>query len=268
MYTKYKKGFTLVEIMVVVSIIAFISSIVSFSLAQARAKAQDTSRVANVQQLRTAILAYKLDHNGIAPPMPSGVTVPITDRSQAFATTLQSLVDGKYIPSLPKNLGIFYYNAGNGGSGEDATVVGTTLNTGTPTLTGQGGTCRPFNQGGNNIASNCHVTNGYIICDYVPPSQNTECPEVPPPPPPAGDGPGQQAYLEKMFQCQNEAWAQQYFDADTPTQCNNQIDDDGDGLIDYPEDAGCATVNDNNETNQTAAYCSNAVANSDYCMCI
>jgi hypothetical protein len=32
-------------------------------------------------------------------------------------------------------------------------------------------------------------------------------------------------------------------------QCNNYIDDDGDGFIDYPNDIGCTNIYDNNETN-------------------
>jgi len=31
--------------------------------------------------------------------------------------------------------------------------------------------------------------------------------------------------------------------------CNNTLDDDGDGLIDYPDDLGCLSVTDNDETN-------------------
>jgi len=31
--------------------------------------------------------------------------------------------------------------------------------------------------------------------------------------------------------------------------CNNAIDDDGDGKVDYPDDPGCSSLNDNDETN-------------------
>lgn len=35
------------------------------------------------------------------------------------------------------------------------------------------------------------------------------------------------------------------------TECNDTIDNDGDGLIDYPSDPGCKTLNDDNETDTT-----------------
>jgi hypothetical protein len=34
--------------------------------------------------------------------------------------------------------------------------------------------------------------------------------------------------------------------------CNNTLDDDGDGLIDYPSDSGCSDLNDDNEVNGVA----------------
>lgn len=35
-------------------------------------------------------------------------------------------------------------------------------------------------------------------------------------------------------------------------QCNNSIDDDGDGLIDYPDDPGCESLDDDNETDPSS----------------
>ena len=36
-------------------------------------------------------------------------------------------------------------------------------------------------------------------------------------------------------------------------QCNNSLDDDGDGEIDYPNDSGCSSLTDNDETDQTGS---------------
>lgn len=263
MKVNLKKGFTLVEVMVVVSIISFISSILSLNLAQARAKAQDTVRVADVRTLKTAVAAYKLDHDGSAPPMPSGVSVPITDSSPSFASTLAPLISGKYISSLPSGQGVFYFNAGKGTGNEDAVVIGTTLSTTPPSTSGAGGTCRPFNQGGNNIASNCTVNYGYITCA---PQQNQN------PNPPCNNSipnNGSGNPLDQVAQeaCLDQQYVQNY-DSETPTQCNDGLDNDSDGKIDYPLDPGCSSINDNNETDVPAAYCSNSVANSDYCLCL
>lgn len=42
-----------------------------------------------------------------------------------------------------------------------------------------------------------------------------------------------------------------------PKKCNNGIDDDNDGLIDYPNDPGCSSLQDNTETG--TAICDNGV---------
>lgn len=243
-----KKGFTLVEIMVVVSIIAFLSSIVSFRLVQAKAKAQDTSRVATTQQLRTAVLSYKLDHNGVAPPLPGGVSVPINDSDPAFATTLAPLIAGKYISQLPSGLGIFYFND----SGQN-TIVGTTLVTGQQTTTGSGGSCRPFTAAGATVqgptippgvnATSCSLAAsppGQMICQSCAPVCNPTCRVV-------------CNYLPQTY----------------PTQCADGLDNDGDSAIDTA-DTGCASLTDNGESPNPATappYCSNSL-NSDYCLCM
>ena len=43
-----------------------------------------------------------------------------------------------------------------------------------------------------------------------------------------------------------------------PRKCNNGVDDDNDGLIDYPADPGCSAGNDNTETS-SALVCDNGV---------
>ncbi len=61
-----KKGFTLVELLVVVSIIGLLSSIVVSSLNTARAKGRDAVRMSTLHQVRTAVEAYFND-NGFYP---------------------------------------------------------------------------------------------------------------------------------------------------------------------------------------------------------
>lgn len=41
--------------------------------------------------------------------------------------------------------------------------------------------------------------------------------------------------------------------------CSNGKDDDGDGLIDYPNDPGCASATDEDETNRDGALCDNGI---------
>ena len=61
------KGFTLVELLVVISIIALLSTIAAVSLGSARTKARDTSRIATMKQLSTALEQFYSDKGGYPP---------------------------------------------------------------------------------------------------------------------------------------------------------------------------------------------------------
>ena len=60
------KGFTLVELLVVISIISLLSSIVFTSLNSARAKARDAKRLSDLNQIYLALQQY-FDANGYLP---------------------------------------------------------------------------------------------------------------------------------------------------------------------------------------------------------
>jgi type II secretion system protein G len=65
-YKKTKDGFTLIELLVVISIIGLLSSVVMGSLNSARAKARDTVRKMDLDQLQKALALYYQD-NGSYP---------------------------------------------------------------------------------------------------------------------------------------------------------------------------------------------------------
>jgi len=58
------KGFTLIELLVVVAIIAILAAISVVALNNARARARDAKRLADIKQIQTALELYYLDNNG------------------------------------------------------------------------------------------------------------------------------------------------------------------------------------------------------------
>jgi prepilin-type N-terminal cleavage/methylation domain len=88
-----KKGFTLVELLVVISIIGLLSTIAVVSLGSARAKARDGKRIADVKQISTSLEQYYADQGGYPPSnlvtagTPQLVGTTNVTLSQGHATT-------------------------------------------------------------------------------------------------------------------------------------------------------------------------------------
>src|SRR3989344_820760 len=81
---KYEKGFTLMELLVVIGVISVLASIVVLSLGTARAKARDTRRLANLNELRTALEIF-YDEYGVYPCGDAGTSYGGTgDTSLSF----------------------------------------------------------------------------------------------------------------------------------------------------------------------------------------
>ncbi len=95
-------GFTLIELLVVISIIGLLSSIVLTSVNSARAKARDARRIADLDQIRTALELY-FDTNGFYPQSNcgwdcNGYRYSFDGNWDALANDLRP-----YIPTLPKD---------------------------------------------------------------------------------------------------------------------------------------------------------------------
>lgn len=73
---RYIKGFTLIELMVVITIIGLIASTVLAALSSARAKARDATRVQTVKELQKALELYRNVNNGNYPCSSSTATTP------------------------------------------------------------------------------------------------------------------------------------------------------------------------------------------------
>lgn len=68
---QYKKGFTLIELLVVIAIIGILSTLAVVSLGNARTRARDSKRVADIRNIQTALEIYATDHAGAYPVAPA-----------------------------------------------------------------------------------------------------------------------------------------------------------------------------------------------------
>ena len=69
-----RHGFTLVELLVVIGIIALLVSILLPALATAREQAQRTACLSNLRSLGQAVAVYQAEHKGVYPPLSSWAT--------------------------------------------------------------------------------------------------------------------------------------------------------------------------------------------------
>lgn len=109
-----KVGFTLVEILVVVAIVALLSAFLYVNFSEARAQSRDVERRADLRELQVAVENYKLENGRY----PEGCNGPTTNNSPVWSGQdgsgyecnpsdngqyILGLVAGGFLPALPRD---------------------------------------------------------------------------------------------------------------------------------------------------------------------
>ncbi|MBI3626495.1 prepilin-type N-terminal cleavage/methylation domain-containing protein [Candidatus Uhrbacteria bacterium] len=102
---KNRKGFTLVELLVVVAIIGLLSTLAVVALGNARQKARDAKRVADMKQIQTALELYFTDQNGYPSAVAAGIDLGIAgSKSLSSGANFADVPGGTtYMASVPAN---------------------------------------------------------------------------------------------------------------------------------------------------------------------
>jgi prepilin-type N-terminal cleavage/methylation domain-containing protein len=102
-----QKGFTLIELMVVISIISLLLSTVAYAFSETKKKGDDAHMQEENKQVNIATNLYKADNGGLVPganTLTSGEKGQMhQEGSVPYNTAMQELVSKGYYPSIPKS---------------------------------------------------------------------------------------------------------------------------------------------------------------------
>jgi len=98
-----KKGFTLVELIIVVTILGIMAAIVIPTFQGNVATARESASKSNLMTIRTQIELYKLQHNGYPPGYTNGagIDIPTLVLQLTGTTTVTGVTSPSTVPSTP-----------------------------------------------------------------------------------------------------------------------------------------------------------------------
>lgn len=95
------RGFTLIELIIVIAIIGVIASVIIASLDAARARSRDATRIAQLKEVEKALEHYYSDRGTY--PTTGGNWRGTTAGCYTYASTLESALVPNYISVIPKD---------------------------------------------------------------------------------------------------------------------------------------------------------------------
>ena len=108
----FKKGFTLIELMIVIVILGVLMGTILPRLTGAQARARDTGRVADLNTIAQALETY-YDDNGAYPDVDTGQTTECLEPGKATHDAIAGYLKGNEVPAPPS-------------SGQTTTIAGVT----------------------------------------------------------------------------------------------------------------------------------------------
>ena len=114
-----KKGFTLVELLVALSILAIIMAVVLANMSDAKKKARDTQRMSDMQQLAIAFRVYK-DFNSAYPVYDNGEVI---GDASGVDPLLTPYIAGTIKDPLNSGSNMYYYDSSYSCNGVNRAVI-------------------------------------------------------------------------------------------------------------------------------------------------
>jgi general secretion pathway protein G len=97
------RGFTLVEILIVVIILGILAAIVIPQFTNASTEARKNSLLSQIQTLRSQIQLFKLQHNDVLPDLVANQWAQLMSTTDLTGAVNAAGTFGPYLESIPKN---------------------------------------------------------------------------------------------------------------------------------------------------------------------